>query len=231
MQKIMAYFLTFFLFLTSGDAYSQENTDSTDIENDKDTTTQIVHLNKITPRKRGVYKTYEEYLNDSPSIDVPFTVTPMRISKNNELVAEANIDYKGKRPKKIWGLCDGENVYIRVMVGQFFKNHYFKLQCDGPTPYIFYVEKTVIMPLGFGAVAAVGVAAGTAALPPFVSLMIVRDNTNYFKPILPLTKARVKRHLSAYPDLLDSYEKEPNPQSKVTKAKYITEYNKRKMKG
>lgn len=222
---------SFILIITffSLNTYSQEATDSIEVDDDKDTTTQIVQLNKITPRKRGVYKTYEEYLNDSPSVDAEFTITPKQISKNNEVIAEAEVDYKGKRPKKIWGVSDGENVYIRVTVGRFFKNHYFKLQCDGPIPYIFYVEKTVVVPLGLGAVVALGVAAGTAALPPSVSLMIVRDNTNYFKPVLLLTKARVKRNLAEYPDLLEAYEKESNQQSKSTKARYITELNKRKM--
>ena len=225
------FFTALLVTVFSFNSFSQEPSDSTDVDDDKDTTTQIVQINKITPRKRGVYKTYEEYLNNSPSVDAEFTLTPMRISKNNDLIAEADVDYKGKRPKKIWGLSDGENVYIRVMVGRFFKNHYFKLQCDGPIPYIFYVEKTVIVPFGLGAVVAVTVAAGTAALPPYVSLMIVRDNTNYFKPVLTLTKARVKRYLADYPDLLEAYEKEPSPKSKSTKARYITELNQRKMKG
>jgi hypothetical protein len=231
MIQMRSFPITILITLFSLNTYSQETTDSTEIDDDKDTTTQIVQINKITPRKRGVYKTYEEYLNNSPSVDAEFTLTPMRISRNNDLIAEADVDYKGKRPKKIWGLSDGENVYIRVMVGRLFKNHYFKLQCDGPIPYFFYVEKTVVVPLGLGAVVAVAVAAGTAALPPSVRLMIVRDNTNYFKPALLITKARVKRNLAEYPDLLESYNKEPNQQSKSTKARYITELNKRKMGG
>jgi hypothetical protein len=219
MMLLKSFSLILIITFFSLNTYSQETTDSIEVDDDKDTTTQIVQLNKITPRKRGVYKTYEEYLNDTPSVDAEFTITPKQISKNNEVIAEAEVDYKGKRPKKIWGVSDGENVYIRVTVGRFFKNHYFKLQCDGPIPYIFYVEKTAIVPLGLGAVVALGVAAGTAALPPSVSLMIVRDNTNYFKPVLLLTKARVKRNLAAYPDLLEAYEKESNQQSKSTKAR------------
>lgn len=217
--------LTLFSFIT----YGQETSDSTEIDDDTTTTTQVVQINATIPRKRGVYKTYEEYLNDSPSVAAQFTLTPMRISKNNDLVAEAVVDYKGGRPKKIWGISDGESVYIRVMVGRLFKNHYFKPQCDGPIPYIFYVEKTILLPTGLGAIVALGVAAGTAALPPSVTLMVVRDNTNYTKPVLLVTKARVKRYLAEYPDLLEAYKNEPNQQSKSTKARYLTELNKRKM--
>lgn len=227
-----SFSITILVMLFSLNTYSQETTDSTETDDDdKDSTTQIVQINKITPRKRGVYKTYEEYLNDSPSVDAEFTLTPMRISRNNDLVAEASVDYKGKRPKKIWGLSDGEHVYIRAVSGQFFKNHYYRLQCDGPIPYIFFVEKTVIVPFGLGAVVALAVAAGTAALPPTVSLLIVKNHTNYRKPLLPVTKARVKRYLAEYPDLLELYEKETYQHSKPIKARYITELNKRKMKG
>lgn len=215
-----------FFYAISATAYCQ--IDSTEIDDDKDTTTQMVQINKILARKRGVYKTYEEYLSDSPSVDAQFTLTPMHISKKSTLIAEADVDYKGKRPKKIWGVCDGEYVYIRVMVGQFFKNHYFRLQCDGPSPFIYLVENTVIMPTGLGLVAMASVAAGSAALPPFVTLSIVREKTNYMKPVLIANQSRVKGYLKEYPDLLAAYEKEPK-HNKPIKAKYLTEYNNRKL--
>lgn len=218
-------FMFSLLTLTS---FSQSANDDKEVDDDKDSTTQVVTINKITARKNGVYKTYEEYLTNSPSVDAKFSVRPMRLTKNNPLVAEADVNYVGRRPKKIWGVSDGENVYIRVPVGQFFKNHYFKLQCDGPQPYIFYVENPVFLPLGAGVVVAATVAATTAALPPFVSLMVVRDETNYFKPTLMATNARVKRYLEEFPDILEAYKNEPN-HNKATRAKYITAYNKRKM--
>ncbi len=222
--------VVFCLFMLSLTSFSQAGNVDKEEEDDKDSTTQVVAINKITPRKRGVYKTYEEYLGNSPSIAATFSVKPLRLTKNNPLVAEADVDYTGGRPKKIWGVSDGENVYIRVMVGQLFRNHYFKLQCDGPQPYIFYVENPVFLPMGAGLVVAATVAATSAALPPFVSLMVVRDETNYFKPTLMATSARVKRYLAEFPDLLEAYKNEPN-YNKATRARYITTYNNRKMKG
>ena len=218
----------FFLSMLSLTSFSQLGNIDKEVDDDSDSTTQVVGINKITARKRGVYKTYEEYLSNSPSVAATFSVQPLRLTKNNPLVAEADVDYTGGRPKKIWGVSDGENVYIRVSVGQFFKNHYFKLQCDGPQPYIFYVEKPVFLPLGAGLVVAATMAATSAALPPFVSLMVVRDETNYFKPTLMATSARVKRYLAAFSDLLEAYNNEPN-HNKATRARYITAYNKRKM--
>ena len=218
----------FFLSMLSLTSFSQAGNIDKEVDDDSDSTTQVMAINKITARKRGVYKTYEEYLSNSPSVAATFSVQPLRLTKNNPLVAEADVDYTGGRPKKIWGVSDGENVYIRVSVGQFFKNHYFKLQCDGPQPYIFYVEKPVFLPLGAGLVVAATMAATSAALPPFVSLMVVRDETNYFKPTLMATSGRVKRYLAAFPDLLEAYNNEPN-HNKATRARYITAYNKRKM--
>lgn len=223
------FLLTALITLFSLHSYSQETTDSTEIDDDKDTIIQIVQINTTKARKRGVYKTYEEYLNDSPSVDAEFTSTPLRLSRKSDLIVEAAVDYKEKRPKKIWGISDGEHVYIRATAGQFFKNHYYKLQCDGPVPYVYYAEKLILVPMGLGAVVAVGVAAGTASLPPSVTIMIVKESTNYISPLVTLSKARVKKYLAEYPDLLQAYLKEGSPHIKTTKVRYMTEYNKRKL--
>jgi hypothetical protein len=227
-MRIFKNTLSFLLLITSCLA-TRAQTDSTEIDDDTDTSTQIVQLNHIAVRKRGIYKTYEEYLNNSPSVEAEFTVKPLQISRNNSLIAEGDVDYKGKRPKKIWGISDGQYVYVRVAVGQFFKNHYFRLQCDGPAPYIFYVEKPVFLAPGLGMAAMAAVAATSASLPPFVSLMVVRESTNYLKPVLLATNKRLKNYLKAYPDLLEAYQNEPS-HNKATRAKYLTDYNNRKLR-
>ncbi|MBC7937141.1 MAG: hypothetical protein H7Y86_17470 [Rhizobacter sp.] len=80
--------------------YSFGQTDSTEIDDDTDSSTQLVLINKIAARKKGVYKTYEEYLVNSPSVEAEFTVQPLQITRNNPLIAEGDVNYKGKRPKK-----------------------------------------------------------------------------------------------------------------------------------
>lgn len=226
----MKYFKTLIVItlFSAISTFSYGQIDSAEVDDDRDTTSQIVQINKIAPHKRGVYKTYEEYINNSPSVDAEFTLTPLQISKKNSIIAEADVNYKGKRPKKIWGVSDGESVYIRVMVGQFFKNHYFRLQCDGPRPFIYFIEKPVFIAGGAGLIVMASVAATSAALPPFVTLSVVRDNTNYMKPVLMATNSRVKSYLKEYPDLLAAYDKE-SKHNKATKIKYLTEYNKRKL--
>ena len=226
MSHLKSFLIISLFSIISINAFSQ--VDTTEIDDDKDTTAQIVQINKIIPHTRGVYKTYEEYINNSPTVDAEFTLTPLQISKKNSLIAEADINWKGKRPKKIWGVSDGEYVYVRVMVGNIWNNHYFRLQCDGPRPYIYLVEKTVIVPGGLGLLVMASVAATSAALPPFVSLYLVRDDSKHLKPVIMATNNKVKSYLKDYPDLLEAYEKEPK-HNKAIKAKYLTEYNKRKM--
>lgn len=224
MQYFKVFIIVILFSTVSIKSYCQ---DSTEVDDDKDSTAQIVQVNKITPRKRGVYKNYEEYKNNTASIDAAFTLTPLQISKKNALVAEGDVNWKGKRPKKIWGVSDGENVYVRVLVGNIFTNRYFKLQCDGPRPFIYLVEKNIIVPAGLGLVVMATAAATSAALPPFVSLYIVRDY-KHLKPVFYATHNIVKSYLKEYPDLLEAYEKEPK-HKKATKAKYLTEYNNRKL--
>jgi len=79
----MPYFKTLFtvILFCALSVHTYAQTDTAEINDDKDTTTQIVQLNKIMPHKRGVYKTYEEYLENSPSIEAEFTITPLQVSK------------------------------------------------------------------------------------------------------------------------------------------------------
>ena len=228
MKILKGMLLICFSVVVSISASSQAPTD-TEVDDDKDTTAQLVQINAITPRNKGVYKTYEEYRDNSPSIEAEFTVTPIYITRNSPLVAEADVDFTGKSPKKIWGLSDGKNVYVRVVLGNFFQNHYFRLQCNGPSPYIYLVEKPVFIAGGLGLVAAAALAATSVALPPFVTLSIVRQETNYMKPVLMATNSRVKGLLKEFPDLLDAYEKEAK-HNKAIKVKYLTGYNNRKEK-
>lgn len=225
MSHFKAFLIISLFSIVSINSYSQK--DTTEVDDDKDSTVQMVQINKIVPHKRGVYKSYEEYINNSPSSDAEFTLTPLQISKKNSFIAEADVNWKGKRAKKVWGVSDGEFVYIRVLVGSIFNNHYFKLQCDGPRPYIYLVEKTVIVPGGLGLVVMASVADTSAALPPFVSFYLVKDSKD-LKPVMMATNNKVKSYLKESPDLLEAYEKEPK-HNKATKAKYLTDYNNRKL--
>jgi hypothetical protein len=222
-------FLVLALFcLYNNTLYSQTQVDSVTVEDDADTTAQTVVINKIMPRKKGVYKNYLEYLNNTPSIEADFTVTPIPVSKKNSLVAEAKIEFEGERLKKIWGVCDGEYVYIRVITADnILKGRFFRLQCDGPAPYIFLVEKPIFAVGGIGSIATLAMIGTSAALPPFVSVFLVRSELDK-KPVYEATHKRVINLLKEYPDLLQAYENETQ-KNKATKVKYLTLYNQKKL--
>lgn len=197
---------------------------------DGDSSQIIVEVNQTTPHKRGVYKTYDEYLQDHPSIDAEFTSTQLSISRKNDLIIAAKIKFKGKRQKPIWGFSDGQYVYVRAVGGQLFQNHYWKLQCDGPRPYVYYAEKPIFFVGGMGlAVAAAGVAT-SAALPPLITMMVVEPKTKKFHQIKMIGKRKMRLLLKEYPDLLESFNEVPQHiMGQAVKAKYLTEYNKRKI--
>lgn len=224
-----ASLLSIFTVLLVPVAFGQKDIDAKN-QKDADTSQIIVAVNQTTPHKRGVYKTYEEYLNDSPSIDAEFTSKQLRISKKSDLIIAAEIKYEGKRQKLIWGFSDGEYVYVRAVGGQLLQNQYWRLQCDGPRPYVYYAEKPIFFLGGMGlAVAAAGLAT-SAALPPFVTLMLVEPKTKKFHQIKMVGKKKIRSLLKEYPDLLEAFKKE-HFMTQALKAKYITEYNKRKIVG
>lgn len=188
----------------------------------------IVPVNPVSPHKRGVYKTYEEYLDDNPSIDAAFSSTQLHLTRKSDLVVAARIKFAGKRQKPIWGFSDGEFVYVRAVSGQFFQNQYWKLQCDGPRPYVYYAEKPIFFIGGMGLAVAAVAAAGSAALPPMTTMMVVEPRTKKFHQIKMIGKRKMRALLQDYPDLLEAFNNEPL-MSQVLKAKYLTEYNKRKV--
>ncbi len=79
--------------------------------------------------KEGLYKTYEEFINNSPSITTAFTVR----QKNNmgEHYTFDMID--GSKVGKVFGFCDGITIYVHGLRLEGFH----KLDYVGP--YSFFV--------------------------------------------------------------------------------------------
>ena len=65
-------------------------------------TTKIYNARKL---KKGFYKTYEEFISNSPSVKEPFTILPL--AKNNTDTTTIGATYKladsTKNIKHIWG--------------------------------------------------------------------------------------------------------------------------------
>jgi len=80
--------------------------------------------------KRGAYKTFEEFLSNSPSITDSFYVeTKARTNKNWEGTTQVVPRYfdRDKKVKKVWGFSDGIDLYI------FHQVEFFPISKTGKT--------------------------------------------------------------------------------------------------
>ena len=75
---------------------------------------------KTVKPKRGIYATFDEFLNDAPSVQLKFVLQERSRSKQfwaggSEFTLLIP-DGKGgmKKANKYWGLCDGDSIYINV---------------------------------------------------------------------------------------------------------------------
>lgn len=70
-------------------------------------------------KQNGIYKTYQEFLDNKPSITKPFKIAvDTSIDYENHDTAYGVPTYNfldaSKRIKKIWGLCDSGRVYVKM---------------------------------------------------------------------------------------------------------------------
>lgn len=167
---------------------------------------------------KGIYKTYQEFLDNRPSIQVNFFTTLIRAGKSDSsIIAGKSIKVDSVRSStKIWGFCDGNNVFVYYS-GTLFEKRYWKLQCKGPNPYFYYLNKDVIGgPSIFGLVTL----ATMAALPPSVELMIISKTG---KPQYALHK-NLKKLLRDNPILYQEVKKETIMPDSLRR-RYVIRYN------
>jgi len=117
---------------------------------------QLVHSQsdsvKIFGRKelvRGIYKNYQEFVNNAPSIKEQFSVTQLIKSKDDSTVIAAYyslVDSSKKIKDPIWGFCDGASVFIRYEpLYSISKLPYWKLECIGLYSYFSIASKDVTL--------------------------------------------------------------------------------------
>lgn len=94
--------------------------------------------------KKGVYKNFEEFKYNKPSIETDFTVIPIQkelrgMDKVYSMTIYElnfyNIELQ-KSKNSFWGFCDGDNIYISDYIVFPFKTTYFKL--DSINVYSIY---------------------------------------------------------------------------------------------
>jgi hypothetical protein len=170
------------------------------------------------PLKKGFYRTYDEYLRNDPSIQPDFEAQLLRASRRDTTIIAANfiLKSKGERPTKFWGFSDGEHVFVRVP--EILSSNYWKLQCPGPNPYLFYKSKMIFAagpPL-----MALATAAATAAAPANLDIFIVTKSGKAKYAWKKYVKAIVKDKPALYEEF-----KKVGILYDVQRIKFITEAN------
>jgi len=97
------YFLLIFIFLVGYTSNAQDT---------------LSFPGSIKNKKVGVYKTYQEFLKDSPSVQKPLKMLDTfeidyEKRDTNKVFTYQFLDYS-KKIRKFWGICDGNNVYVKV---------------------------------------------------------------------------------------------------------------------
>ena len=121
---------------------------------------------------KGFYKSYQEFLSNSPSVILDFSTVLIRASKEDSTIICADYilpDSLDNFDK--WGFCDGKNIFVRN--GTFFVTKYWKAQCKGPNPYFYYFHKDIPF---IPSVAGVVFSAIATTLPPSCTLMFIDKN-------------------------------------------------------
>lgn len=160
-------------------------------------TTKIYNCHQY---KKGFYKSYAEYINNSPSVTIPFTVVPQAKSSTDTSIigADYRLQDSLKRVSHVWGFCDGTDIYVAYNNALFTKR-YWKLQSVGIYSFFTFKNKqTSIVP-----VALLAVNAGPAAITPSIAynLLIIDGDGLVRVPTISM----MKMLLINQPDLLKSF--------------------------
>ncbi len=72
-----------------------------------------------TPLKKGIYRTFEEFRNNAPSIELRYDITSVEKNTGGVVKGTQTIfyaldthKYTAQKIGRVYGFCDGKNVYI-----------------------------------------------------------------------------------------------------------------------
>jgi hypothetical protein len=122
--------LPFLLFLIQLSVFAQNSTAKSD------TTKRVL--------KAGIYKTYEEFINNSPSITKEFVLIDDNYideEYNDTFLLGKTYVFKdgSEKEKLLWGVSDGKDVYILLSTDVFRRHTLTKLEYVGR--YAFFQPK------------------------------------------------------------------------------------------
>ena len=171
-------------------------------------TTKIYNCKQF---KKGFYKSYNEFITNSPSITYDFTLK--HLSKHPNDTLDTRVDYtlidSSKRTHHVWGFCDGTDVYVKYDAN-FWKLHagrypFFSFKEKGASP-IFLIPGAGLIVGGIIAAATTANAVATASQPyssEDYTLCIITDTGKFNKRPLIM---EVRKLVSTQPELVRSDE-------------------------
>ncbi len=166
-----------------------------------------------------IFKTYEEYVTNTPSATADLHLKYIRASRKDTTIIAAKPG-SGEFDRKIWGFSDGENTFVKFM-GSVIGHRFWKLQCSGPNPYIFYKQKTLLAT--GGGMTALATLAVSSAVPATYTLMIVTKAGK----LKAANKGNISRVLADSPQHMDDLKK-ASPLNQREKVRLIRAYNEAK---
>lgn len=173
-----------------------------------------------TQRQTGIYKTYQEFVDNKPSITKPFALmvdTSIDEERHDTVFRKPTYRYieDKKRIKNVWGLCDSSIVY-RNIEGRFVPVSYY----IGKYPFIVFDEKNR---LEGGTIGTLGLSAIDVLMSPSRKQLI------YFKEngdAITATDQSVAWLLRKEKDLVEAFNKEPKSNVEIFR-KYLLLLNER----
>ena len=100
--------------------------------------TDTLKTNKRSLNK-GFYLTYQEFINNSPSIKYDFNVIEFPETPSDSLGIDVKfiLNDATKKIHDIWGFSDGNAVYVSYPIASSIK-HYWKLNNTGIIPFFYF---------------------------------------------------------------------------------------------
>ena len=97
-------------------------------------------LDKVN--QQGVfYLTYEEFVRDSPSKKIDFTVQYLPAGEKDSTIVRATYSMPASLDNfDFWGFNDGQNTFIQTST--FVELKYWKAQCAGKNPWLYITGNT-----------------------------------------------------------------------------------------
>lgn len=137
------------------------------------------------------------------------TIIGAKVSVKDDAVSNRQI-------RRSWGFSDGENIFVTEFYN--LSTHFWKLQCEGPNPYLFIKEKNILV-AGPGIIPLITLAA-TASVPASHEIMLITKSGK----IKYAGKGNIRKVVSDNKIILADIKKN-NIYTDADKLKYIRWYN------